>query len=460
MSDAPEDLLPATRRSLLHRLARGQVDGRSPSMVGGVAREGQLVWCEGRGLVEGAPPTADTQYRIGSISKTFVAVLVMRLRDEGLVDLAEPLDTYLPGTLAGDRRVGELLAHTAGVASETPPPWWERVPGNVRPELADILGPDPLKHPAGRRFHYSNPGYGLLGALVGRLRGEPWSDVLNREVLEPLRMTRTTLMPQSPHAQGWAVHPWADVLLPEPAHDAGLMAPAGQLWSTAHDLARFAALLMDGDDRVLSSSTVAEMRVPASPAEGGTGSGGYGLGLQLAPGRRPLAGHTGSMPGFLATLWFAPDDGVAGIALANATSGPAVGTIAADLLGIVADQEPRVPPSWAPLPDVDTHLLELTGPWYWGAAPLALRLRADRHLELTALHGTSRESRFRPAADGTWTGQDGYYTGETLRVVRDAAGEVTHLDLGSFVLTRRPYPSTGVVPGDVDPAGWRAGAGQ
>src|SRR3954470_10537260 len=125
MSDPAPDLLPETRRALLHRLARAQADGRAPSMVGGVARDGALVWCAGRGRVDGAPPTADTQYRIGSISKTFVAVLVLRLRDRGVVDLGEPLETYLPGTAAGASRVGELLAHTGGVSSETPPPWWE-----------------------------------------------------------------------------------------------------------------------------------------------------------------------------------------------------------------------------------------------------------------------------------------------------------------------------------------------
>jgi D-alanyl-D-alanine carboxypeptidase len=457
MTDAPQDLLPDTRAALLHRLARGQAEGRAPSLVGAVVREGRLLWSAGRGLVENAPPTADTQYRIGSITKTFVAVLVLRLRDEGLLDLAEPLETYLPGTAAGASRVRELLAHTAGLASETPPPWWERVAGSVRPELADVLGPRPVKHPAGSLFHYSNPGYALLGAMVARLRGEPWGQVLRREVLEPLEMNRTTLLPQPPHARGWAVHPWADVLLPEPAHDAELMAPAGQLWSTAADLARFARLLLDGDDRVLSADTVAQMRRPASPSEGGTSTAGYGLGLQLQTGPRPLAGHTGSMPGFLATLWFSADEGLGAVALANATSGPAVGTIAAELLGIVADREPRLPETWRPLPDADAELLALTGPWYWGAAPLALHLRADRHLELTALRGPSRESRFRPAADGTWTGLDGYYTGETLRVVRDASGAVTHLDLGSFVLTREPYAPAEVVPGGVDPAGWRSG---
>ena len=119
-----------------------------------------------------------------------------------------------------------------------------------------------------------------------------------------------------------------------------------------------------------------------------------------------------------------------------------------------ADAEPRAPRPWRPLAQVDADLLALTGFWYWGAAPLALRLLPDRDVALVALGQRARESRFRARPDGTWVGLDAYYAGETLRVVRDPSGAVTHLDLGSFVLTREPYPPTGVVPGGVDPAGW------
>src|SRR4051794_34466059 len=102
MSDTPENPLPGTRPAPLHRPPRGQGVGLAPAMGGAAVCDGRLGWAAGRGLVDAAPATADTQYRIGSISKTFVAVLVMRLRDEGRVDLAEPLETYLPGTAAGD----------------------------------------------------------------------------------------------------------------------------------------------------------------------------------------------------------------------------------------------------------------------------------------------------------------------------------------------------------------------
>jgi hypothetical protein len=191
------------------------------------------------------------------------------------------------------------------------------------------------------------------------------------------------------------------------------MAPAGQLWSTAADLCRFAAFLAHGDEAVLNADALAEMRAPASGPEGNGWEAGYGLGLQLsrADGRL-FFGHTGSMPGFLATLWVSADDDVSGIVLANCTSGLTVGRVASDLVRIVAEHEPRIPAPWTPLPEVDPQLLALTGAWYWGPA---------------------------------------------MRAGRDADGAVTHLDVGSFVFPREPYDPAAPVPGGVDPKGWRAG---
>ncbi|MDJ0342032.1 serine hydrolase domain-containing protein [Streptomyces sp. H10-C2] len=453
---APEELLPATRRALLHRIARGQAEGRTPAMVGAVVRDGATVWTGGRSMMEGHAPDGDTQFRIGSLTKTFVAVLVMRLRDEGRLDLADSLGQHLPGTDLGHPTIAQLLAHTSGLAAETPGPWWERTPGDLRPQLADLLGAEPVKHPAGRVHHYSNPGFALLGALVERLRGRPWGEALRAEVLEPLGMARTTLLPQSPHAGGWAVHPWADVMQPEPLHDTGRMAPAGQLWSTADDLCRWAVFLAEGGKRVLDAASLAEMRTPASAPAGTDWDSGYGLGMQLLRrDGRVLAGHTGSMPGFLAALWVGVEDGVGALVLTNATSGPQPGAIAADLLAIVADNEPRIPAPWRPRSAADPALLALTGPWYWGTTPFVLRLRAERDLELAPLNGQGRAARFRAEPDGTWTGLDGYYAGETLRVVRDGDGTVLHLDLGSFVFAREPYEESAEVPGGVDPEGWR-----
>ncbi|MGY0025321.1 serine hydrolase domain-containing protein [Streptomyces sp. YJ-C3] len=455
MTTSPE-LLPTTRRALLHRIAVAQSEGRAPSLVAAVARDGELVWTGSRTSVDGHGPDENVQYRIGSITKTFTAVLVLRLRDEGLIDLGDPLEKHLPGTGAGEVTIAELLAHTAGLAAETPGAWWERSPATLRPTLADVLGEQPFRHPVGRRHHYSNPGYTLLGSLVEAVRGVTWEEALRGEILEPLGLSRTSVEPQAPHAGGWAVHPYADVMLPEPSEDLGLMAAAGQLWSTTRDLTVFAAFLAGGDDRVLSADSVREMRTPAAPVLPGDWEASYGLGLQvLRRDGRTLAGHGGSLPGFVAGLWLSEEDGLAAVALANCTSGVPVSAVAADLLKIVAEAEPRIPAPWRPLTEVDSAVLELAGPWYWGTQVVALRLTADGGVDLGPATGGGRRSRFRANGDGTWTGLDGYYAGELLQAVRRADGTVSHLDLGSFVFAREPYASDAPVPGGVDPEGWR-----
>ena len=87
-------MLATTKQALDHRLATEQRDRRVPSLVAAVVRDGVPLWSGGRGKVDGATPTEDTQYRIGSITKTFVGVMIMRLRDEGMLSLSDPLRTH------------------------------------------------------------------------------------------------------------------------------------------------------------------------------------------------------------------------------------------------------------------------------------------------------------------------------------------------------------------------------
>lgn len=149
------------------------------------------------------------------------------------------------------------------------------------------------------------------------------------------------------------------------------------------------------------------------------------------------------------------EDDLAAVVLTNCTSGPVVSEVAADLVRIVADAEPRIPEPWRPLPEVDRSVLELVGPWYWGTYSFVLRLGAGGGLSLDPLSATLRGARFRANDDGSWTGLNGYFAGELLRAVRRTDGTVSHLDLGSFVFTRQPYDEGAPVPGGVDPEGWR-----
>jgi CubicO group peptidase (beta-lactamase class C family) len=437
----------ATARALLRRLAVEQAECRVPSLTAAIVRDGRTAWFGGRGRVGDTPPTPATQYRLGSITKSMLAVVVMRLRDEGALDLNDTLDTHLPGTRHGRLTVAQLLSHTAGLTAEPPTAWWERTPGIPAADLLDRLGPGELKHRPGSRFHYSNVGFALLGEMVARLRGTTWLQAVHAEVLTPLGMDDTTARPRHPYATGYAVHPWADVVLAEPEHDADAMGPAGQLWSTPHDLARWAAFLCGDTGGVLCGDTLAEMRRPVGVADGDTWTAGSGLGLQLSrTGGRSLSGHTGSMPGFLATVWADPADGAGVLFMANTTSGVS-GRLATDLLDILDEHEPRLPDEWRPVA-ADPDLLALTGLWHWGPTPYALRLLPDRALSLEPLNGGGRASRFVPQADGTWLGLDGYYAGETMRVAPD------HLDVNTFVFTREPYDAGAPVPGGV--TGWHA----
>jgi CubicO group peptidase (beta-lactamase class C family) len=387
---------------------------------------------------------------MGSITKTFVAVAVLQLRDAGRLDLADRFDDHVPGSQIGGATIAQLLSHGAGVQAETNGPWWERTPGGDWDALAS--SPVRQRFRAGRRFHYTNVGFGALGELVARAHGADWFDVVRRDLLSPLGMTRTTTRPEGKAAPGLAVHPFADVLLPEPEHDAGAMAPAGQLWTTVEDLARWAAFAGGDTAGVLSKDTLAEMFEPHVVADnpGLPWTVAHGLGWQVwnVEGRR-YAGHGGSMPGFLAGLRVDTASGDGVVAFCNATAG--MGLIGAELLSAFAAREPRRPETWHAAGDA--ALLELVGMWHWGPAVTVAKLVGE-HLVLGE-PGQGRGARFKPVGPDVWEGLDGYYTGEPLEVVRAADGTVSHLDLASFRFTRTPYDPAADVPGGVDDAGWR-----
>ena len=438
MTASPPALLPATQAALLRHVAAVQSGTRQPSLVAGVVRDGRLVWWATRGSETGLEDAAagpDLQYRIGSITKSLTAVTVLQCRDEGLLGLDDRLDAHVPDTAFGSATLRRLLSHSAAVPAEPAGPWWER---HDDADLEDLRGRtrDQQQVLDGRaEHHYSNLGYALLGAVVARVRGADWFDVVRHRVLEPLEMTRTTYAPQAPHAHGRSVHPHTGRLEPEPHTDTGAMAPAGQLWSTLEDLARFATFLTHPVSDVLAAATVQEMST-ASAAAPGDPADAYGMGLQVAPaagGTR--VGHSGSMPGFLAGLVAEPAARVAAVALSNGTAG---GT--AMLPGLLLDQlltdEPAAAPVWRPEPVVD-GADELVGWWYWGNTALAFAVRNGR---LCLDHDRpARRTRFEPDGQDRWRGLDAYFAGETLTVVRDDNGRVAKLVLATYELLRRPY---------------------
>lgn len=407
-------------------LDRYQAERRLPSIVAGVLDGGELSWSG----TAGAPTNTDVQYRIGSITKTLTAVLVLQCRDDGLLDLDDPIGRHLPESGYGAASVRSLLAHVSGMQSEPVGPWWERSPGVGAEELIAANDGSGAVFGPGEHYHYSNLGYGLLGQIVARLRGRSWVDVVQERLLGPLGMVRTSYDPMEPYARGLSVHHLAGTLTREPAHDTGAMAPAGQLWSTVEDLARFGAFLAVGRPEVLADATLAEMRQPVPPAVE------YGLGVRLLPRAGGLfVGHTGSMPGFQSTLFVDPRRRTGAVALTNATtgfSGPEL------LSALFSDHTPGAGPAWVPTTEVPAWATALLGYWHWGHSAYEVRWHNGR-LEWRDLARGAVAEQFGLVGDRI-VGLAGYHHGETLHVVRRADGAIDRLECATFVYTREPYP--------------------
>jgi len=427
---------PDTAAALYAEIAAAQSEWKLPSVNAGVVRDGSLVWTGSRGqfaTADGGAPGADVQYRIGSITKTMTAILVLQCRDDGLLSLNDAVGKHLPGISFGDRTIRHLLAHSGGMNAEPEGPWWERNPGVSFDELAVAMDESQAAGPADRQHHYSNLGYGLLGEVVARLRGASWLDLVQSRILDPLEMRRTSYFPSGAAAQGFSVHPFSGQLLEEPAYDAGAMASAGQLWSTIEDLAKYATFWIDPVYEVLSRDTVDEMAAPSAsdPREGLTAS--YGLGLRLiADDPHLLIGHTGSMPGFLAGLFVDRVRRIGAVTHGNATYGR-VASLPPDLLRILVSHEPVLAQEWVPEPTLDQGN-DLLGHWYWGNTPLTMTVSGG----ILQLSG-GLTSRFSPLAPDLYQGRDGYFAGEKLRVLRDNTGTIRELNLATFTLTRTPY---------------------
>jgi len=431
------DLSAASVRAVDELVARAQADCRAPSLIAGVVRGGALVHVSAAG--ETPAPDRDLQFRLGSITKSLTAALLLGLRDEGRLDLDDPLDEHLPGTGLTGVRLRHLLGHASGLQREPDGLWWERHAGGPLEDLVAGTGTGKLAFGRYARFHYSNLAYGLLGGVVEQITGTTWRDCLDDRLLAPLGMNRTTYEACEPFARGYVVHPIHQTLREEPRHDAGAMAPAGQLWSTVDDLAVWAAELA-GAGQVVGPTTVAEMAAPVIMADLDSWTHGYGLGLQLwRSGERVLIGHTGSMPGYLAVVVAHRASGTAAMALANTYSLPGlgIGRLGISLVDAVLDAEPVPRTPWRPAAPPPPEIEPLCGRWWWMGRECEVRWDGT-NLLMRGASVITESWVFVHEGPDRWRCQSGVEAGEVLTVLRDAEGRVDGLDLATFVFRREP----------------------
>ncbi|GAA0621975.1 serine hydrolase domain-containing protein [Kribbella sandramycini] len=249
-------------------------------------REGRRVWRGRSGVGEvgtgRAVPLAG-RFRVGSVTKTFVATAVLQLVGEGRVGLEDPVLKWLPGVRAEGVTVRQLLDHTSGlydVLNTLPrPPEAEFYANRWRTWTADELIARALVHPPtskpGVVYKYSNTNYLLLGEIVEKATGVSYAEAVERRVIRPLRL-RDTYFPgtstaiQGPHAHGYVPGPDGP-LIDYTKMNPSVFGAAGELISSTRDLDTFMTALLGG--RLLSPELLRAMRTP------GVEGGRYGLGL-------------------------------------------------------------------------------------------------------------------------------------------------------------------------------------
>ncbi|HEX4521191.1 MAG TPA: serine hydrolase domain-containing protein [Gaiellaceae bacterium] len=435
-SPTPEALVSRLERSLRARQAE-----RLPSIAAGVVRDGETIWSGAVGsadLEAGIEATPATQYRVGSITKTFTAVAVMQLRDAGKLDLDDRVEQHVPGIANGSPTLRRMLAHLSGLQREA----GEMFVTGEAPGIAEILeamAGYELVLPAARAHHYSNLAYGLLGEVVARLSGSPYTDYVDERILAPLGLTRTTWQEREPRAVGYLVDEYTGTAGREAHIETGGVAAMGQLWSTVGDLCRWGALLVGGQEGVLAPDTVEEMWAPQVMLNPDDWSVGWGLGLQLVSQEgRIFGGHGGAMPGFLAGLLVNRETKTGAAVLTNSGTRAPTGEIAIELAAAAIELWPPEIEPWKPESPPPPEIAAILGQWWSEGNEFAFSWR-DGKLTATAVGAPPRikPSVFEPLADGSFRVASGRERGERLRV------EGMRIVWGGYLFTRDQEPTAG-----------------
>lgn len=455
---APDRLSPARLTAIDAAVERALADGRTPGLALSVVDRDGLVVERTSGYADRAaraPVTRAHLFEIGSIGKTFTAIALLTLVEEGRLDLRAPVARYLPwfdvprvGD-AGPIEVHHLLSHTAGIVAGP-----DATPEAVVQVMAlrDLV---PGSAP-GERFHYSNVGYKALGLLLARLEGRPYREVIRRRVLEPLGMTSTE------PAIGNAIRARLAVGHENReddriGHAGRALAPAtwletdtgdGSIASTAAEMGAFARMLLrEGEGpagRLLSESSFAALRGPYSVPEEGFGYG-YGLSTRTIEGRT-FIGHGGGMVGYRAALQVEPASGIGAVVLQNGPGANPMG-LAREVIGLAAGwgEEGPADPGGA----LGAGAQALVGRW-WAAGGIARVLDVRAPAGRLVARVDERDIELLPWGERAWLLPDPAVDDSLLRLLpqTDGAIEVWHADQ-RFVRDGDEVPPPAPVPADL-----------
>ncbi len=407
-----------------------------------------VVWARGFGeQSEGVPATAETVYRVGSVSKMFTDIAVMQLLERGEIDIDRPVQEYVPDfnpTNDTDMPITlrQLMAHRAGIIREPPAGHYFDDTGTDLATTVQSMDLTPQIYPPTTRTKYSNAGIAVVGYALETTQGRPFADYVKQSVLEPLGMSRSAFEPEpaivTDLADAWMWGFDRD-LFPAPTFELG-MAPAGSMYSTVLDLSRFMSAAFRGGEgeggQVLEPETLEAMFEPQFAEPGATSGYGFGFAVDEMDGRRRL-GHGGAIYGFSTQLSMLPDEGL-GVAVVSAVDGTntVVGRIADAALALMVaarDGDPLPVETTRGTDPIDPAVSRALEGWYgMGDAAVELDDRGGRLYAIPARGGAVMEVRTR---GDTLIVDDRVSFG--LRMVRDG-DDLVRLGATPTRLARRP----------------------
>ena len=395
---APGDIPAAVDAIVAEWMARPGAAGLQVA----VAIGDQLVVDKGYGLAEvelQVPVTAETVFRIGSITKQFTAAAVMKLDEAGSLDIDAPFATYYPGFPTGEHTVTvrHLLTHTSGIKSYTGlgEKWFRTIPLEVTAdELLALVRDVPFDFAPNERFLYNNTGYYLLGLVIEQAAGKPYDRYVSEDLLRGLDLPRTRyghndeIIPG--RAEGYRL---IDGKL-QNDQPIGMSQPgaAGALVSTASELVRWQRALVSG--KVVSAESYGLMTTPHVLADGHPTGYGFGLSSSELGAHRSVA-HGGGINGFNSMLAYYPDDALSVAVLSNSeglSSSQVAEKIAQAVLGV---EPPRV----EDLPVSAGEVSRLTGTYHLEGTALDMRIWGEGGKLFTQATGQG-QSRLLRQSDG------------------------------------------------------------
>lgn len=441
-----ETFAKPTRRHLDRLSIEKQAADRVPGLIAGVAREGRLRWHRPVGVADlsrpGQEPDPDTQYDIASNTKTFVAVTIMALRDEGKLGLDDTVETHIPGSTHPNVTIRELLGHVSGMQREPVTDVWDRLEFPDRQGLVEGWNTAERILPPHSVHHYSNLGYAVLGEVIARLDGvDSWFTSVQRRILDPLEMRRTSLGRVGPNQAGiYYVPPWTDVPVAEPVLDTGSFSAAGAMSSTLNDLARWGGFVANPVADVLDPDTLEEMCQPLVTADPGwVTAWGLGFILYRLEGR-VWVGHTGAHPGTISGVFTHRASATTGVVLMNNSGASDPAGFATRIGAYAVDHEPPAATPWVPGTVVPQELEPLLGQWFSEGVEFVLSVREGcLNAQVRRAPAATPPSVFEEVGPDLFRTVAGRERGELLRLRRNSDGQVVAFNWATYIFTRQPY---------------------